>query len=279
MAIYYHNEYTEKHGEQNFGDNINPWLLKKFIPKRVYNSQDECVVGIGTLLNDGLLKHISNFKRVHVFTSGVGYGSFKNLLLKSNINYIAVRGPISAKSLQLDANLAITDGAILISQLVAHSNKKFKTTFIPHLNTHWMSGMILKKACEKLGFNYLVPNADRVEFIDTVNCSELVITEAMHGAILADTLRVPWIPVKMHHALAFKWEDWCESLGLLYAPNELIQVYNPIHSIGATIRASVKQHFLISQLKKIRDGQFFLSSENTFEQRLGQLIDKTSMLS
>ena len=279
MAIYYHNEYVTKHGESNFGDNINPWLLKKFIPKRIYNSEEECVVGIGTLLNDGLIKHIANYKKIHVFTSGVGYGSVNNLLIKNDINYIAVRGPKSARALGLEASLSVTDGAILISELVARVDKKFKTTFIPHINTHWMSGMVLQRACEKIGLNYLVPNADQMEFIDIVNSSELVITEAMHGAILADTLRVPWIPVKMHHALPFKWEDWCESLGLNYSPKKLIQVYNPVGSVFAAIRSSVKEYLLTSELKKASEGQFFLSNESTFEQRLGQLLDKASTLS
>jgi len=33
---------------------------------------------------------------------------------------------------------------------------------------------------------------------------------------------VPWIPVVCYeHILAFKWEDWCLSLGLPYRPIRL----------------------------------------------------------
>jgi succinoglycan biosynthesis protein ExoV len=39
----------------------------------------------------------------------------------------------------------------------------------------------------------------------------------MHGAILADTLRVPWIPVITSPIInVFKWRDWTMSLGLDY---------------------------------------------------------------
>src|SRR3569623_1144475 len=47
-------------------------------------------------------------------------------------------------------------------------------------------------------------------------------TEAIHGAIVADTLRVPWIPVACSPEVApFKWIDWTQSLGLDYRPIRL----------------------------------------------------------
>jgi succinoglycan biosynthesis protein ExoV len=46
-----------------------------------------------------------------------------------------------------------------------------------------------------------------------------VVTEAMHGAIVADTLRIPWIPVVCSPEIAtFKWRDWTASLDLPYRP-------------------------------------------------------------
>ena len=35
----------------------------------------------------------------------------------------------------------------------------------------------------------------------------------MHGAIVADALRVPWIPARLYgHFMEFKWRDWTESI-------------------------------------------------------------------
>jgi succinoglycan biosynthesis protein ExoV len=43
----------------------------------------------------------------------------------------------------------------------------------------------------------------------------VLLSEAMHGVIVADTLRVPWIALRplapVHHA---KWLDWAETLDL-----------------------------------------------------------------
>src|SRR5262249_35878333 len=47
---------------------------------------------------------------------------------------------------------------------------------------------------------------------------------ALHGAIAADTLRVPWIPVhdsRNDDTLLFKWQDWCLSVGLDHQPHFL----------------------------------------------------------
>jgi hypothetical protein len=47
----------------------------------------------------------------------------------------------------------------------------------------------------------------------------LVVAEAMHAAIAADALRIPWVATSLYdHVATLKWLDWCESLSLLYSP-------------------------------------------------------------
>jgi succinoglycan biosynthesis protein ExoV len=44
----------------------------------------------------------------------------------------------------------------------------------------------------------------------------------MHGAILADAFRVPWIAVSSSRSInSFKWNDWARSLGVTYAPKHI----------------------------------------------------------
>jgi len=51
------------------------------------------------------------------------------------------------------------------------------------------------------------------EILREIQQSELLIAEAMHGAIVADALRVPWVPARVYgNFMEFKWRDWTQSI-------------------------------------------------------------------
>jgi succinoglycan biosynthesis protein ExoV len=63
----------------------------------------------------------------------------------------------------------------------------------------------------------------------------------MHGAIIADTLRTPWIPVKCYsNILEFKWQDWCGSLNMRYEPEILPEVWDAERFLSP--KARLKNH-------------------------------------
>ncbi len=68
--------------------------------------------------------------------------------------------------------------------------------------------------CERAGINYIDPTDPNVlASLQAIQQTELLITEAMHGAILADTLRVPWLALEPIFPLhRNKWFDWSESM-------------------------------------------------------------------
>ena len=218
MAIHYFRDHVTVHNSRNFGDDINPFLLGALFHRSIIDSEDVCIVGIGTIINDGLIAKLARFRRKIVFSSGVGYGPVTPEQFDDSWRFVCVRGPHSAERLRLPAERAICDGAVLLSRFFppVASSQRAGVVFIPHINTSWVSGRVLAGICADLGFRYLSPDVDERDFIDGVRHARLVITEAMHGAILADAMRVPWIAVQLCFHEAFKWRDWFASIDLPY---------------------------------------------------------------
>jgi len=229
MAIHYYDLFSSQWSSRNFGDDINPFLLKKLLNPSILASDDICVIGVGTILNNATAERVSQYKRKVVFSTGTGYGEVLTDL-DDSWDIACVRGPKTAEVMGLPPSKAICDGAILLSDyfdpLVA--SKRSGIVFIPHIRTHWWSGTCLQPICDDLGWSYLSPDAPAEDFIDVVRSASLVITEAMHGAILADTMRVPSIAVALHQHNEFKWRDWFLSIEQDYHCNVLLpKVWNP----------------------------------------------------
>lgn len=214
MRLYYYGEY------KNFGDILNTWLWPKLLPNTFDEDAGILFVGIGTLLNDFI--PTEPFKVV--FGAGVGYG--KRLpVIDQNWKIYCVRGPLSAQALGLEPKLAVTDSAVLLRNIDLPPKKEhYPVSFMPHWQSaHWN----WKPICEQVGLHYIDPTAEIEQVLQAIQCSGLVIAEAMHGAIVADALRVPWIPVQANKwILDFKWHDWCQSLGLEYNPVRLPRLYS-----------------------------------------------------
>lgn len=216
MHLYY---YRDPAG--NFGDDLNPWIWYSLLPHYFDQDRSELFVGIGTLIND----KVPAAPRKVVFGSGLGYNGFPKIDDKWSFKF--VRGPLTAEKLGLDPALAITDPAVLIAELVSKAapEKTIDVSFMPHhVSTRYADWRAI---CVEAGVHYLDPADDIHETLYALRQSRLVIAEAMHAAIAADALRVPWLPVRCYgHILEFKWRDWCATIGVEYQPVELPQVFD-----------------------------------------------------
>ncbi|MBR7518573.1 polysaccharide pyruvyl transferase family protein, partial [Mycobacterium tuberculosis] len=74
-----------------------------------------------------------------------------------------------------------------------HPSQRRGVVFMPH---HAVAKVgRLPEACARAGIEYLDPTDDCETLAQRLRRAELVIADAMHAAIVADTLRVPWVPV------------------------------------------------------------------------------------
>lgn len=229
MRLYYH---LDPRG--NFGDDLNPWLWGQVLPdyfngvcyhepalREPGADADDLFVGIGTLLNE----YVPSSPRKAVMGTGMGYG--KPPRVDKHWKFYCVRGPLTARQLGLGENVAVTDGAALCGRFLQREGRVTHTFgFMPHHDTarssYWRS------VCDKAAILYIDPRDSFGVVLAGLQACDVLIAEAMHGAIVADALGIPWVAVETNPTvLSFKWEDWCASLGLEYRALKLPSLWLP----------------------------------------------------
>jgi len=270
MKFYY---WTGCSGVKNFGDELNKHIWPRLIPKEIFNLEsDMTFVGIGTLLNE----HLPQSKNIIVFGAGAGYGKLPEKRNSWDIYF--VRGPITAKLLGLEKNKYITDPAILAPELFTPNKKKIKK---PGYMPHWRNANgIWKRICDEQNIVYINPLDEVSKIVDDITSVDFLITEAMHGAIVADAFRIPWTPVydKQNAAcLPLKWADWTMSMNLsvelfsiphinecdAFDSNKSKKIVNALNKIMHKPKALSEQHILDSKLDNIyRQINFFVREFN-----------------
>ena len=81
--------------------------------------------------------------------------------------------------------------------------------------------------CSRAGMRLISCHQSVDSVIEDILQCDVLLTEAMHGAIVADALRIPWIPVTCNaHILGFKWRDWLSSLRMTYEPTHISPLFD-----------------------------------------------------
>lgn len=236
----------------NFGDDLNAWFWDAVLPG--FRDWDTCItlIGVGTLLNEERLGALRD-QRLLVLGSGVGYGSGPPVPLSPLWDIRAVRGPLSAQALQLPAATGLTDPAALLPLLPEFQGlaTQAQPVFIPHhasVRRHdWAT------ACHRLGISYVSPEEEAKQVIRKIASAPLVLAEAMHGAIVADAFRVPWVPLRIGPRFhLFKWQDWLSSLALQCEPAPLFPALDQLTSfLGLSQRSRLRQARLTCQIEHL----------------------------
>ena len=231
------------------------------------------MIGIGTLLN----QHIPSGVPKAIMGTGTGYGNKPERDDSWHVYF--TRGPLTAKRLGLDTSMAITDGAILCAKYLPIQRAENHTSnigFMPHCST--AKGKYWQTICEGLNMKYIDPRNSVEQVFSELACIDRLYTEAMHGAILADSFRIPWVAVKTHeHILDFKWQDWCQSLDLEFAPIILPSLWEFPIAAGPIKRSKqlAKCYMAKSSLKKaIKKTKFTLSTDKRHNTSIEQIEEK-----
>jgi len=204
----------------NFGDALNPWLWEKLCPEICDPRPDILFLGVGTLLS----ARVPPAPVKVVFGSGCSAGPPPRLDDRWHI--YCVRGPLTAEKLGLEPGCALTDPAILARRFCSVPAKKSHPVSLM-LHHQSMFHANWRELAGRAGFHCIDPRGDVETVLADIGRTGLLLTEALHGAVVADALRVPWIPIRLYDRFAeFKWRDWTRSLQLPFNVFEVPPVYD-----------------------------------------------------
>lgn len=281
MKIYYY-----KAEQGNFGDDLNLWLWPKLIDQDVLSSKPGIFISIGTVLDD---RFSGDEGPKIVFGAGIRDISNFHTNIDGSWDIRFVRGPITAEALKLSRDKVITDPAIALALLEwVPANKKYSCSFIPHYRT--ASNLDCKALAEKAGLHFIDPRQSVDKVIDEIRSSEKIITEAMHGAIVADTFRVPWLRVNVQRSVSdvadiffMKWLDWGLSLGVDVSPAKTRPLPVRFNGKGEyilfQILKRVRLHGLADDLANvIENEQFRLSKDEAFNKAVSDIKSQIDIM-
>jgi hypothetical protein len=235
MQLYY---YRDPIG--NFGDDLNAVLWPRLLGPLLDHDSAHLLLAIGTILSVKLPKAA----RYTVFGSGTGYSPPPSIDERWDVRF--VRGPLTAKLLGLPATKGITDPALLVRRLAAPlpASKRRGMVFIPHhgtaIATDW------SELCARAGLTYVEPSDPPLMVNRAISRASLVITEAMHGAILADAMRTPWVGIRSGPQInELKWQDWLHTVEL---PFQLLE----FPTLPPSAKLPLKRRLKLSVYRSLR---------------------------
>ncbi len=272
MKLYFANKTRSYVPFGNFGDDLNPWIWDRLLPGFFQEEENpsSVFVGFGTLLNHKLPK----FKKTIIFGTGYGFGDPPQM--DETWKIYCVRGPLTTNALSLSPELGIADPAIWVNRLYRPEDcgKRHSISLIPYAWEMNSSPEVFQELCQKLGFFCIDPRWPVEQVLKEINSSKLILTAAMHGAIVADALRVPWISFKSNAGIPdLKWTDFCMSLELEYEPKRLYRFSRFSKSFPKYKRVEIEiMALFLKRLLKNNEPQ--LSKDQVLERKLDALEEK-----
>lgn len=268
MRLYY---YKSPHG--NFGDDLNEWLWPRLLPGLEAKHDDTALIGIGSILG----KNSAPEARRRV-VMGTGIRRPKTApVIDGSWDIRFVRGPITASALGVGAEKVITDGAICLNLLSwPQVDKLYEVGFVPHYHfvTDYPAVLSLSN-----GFKVIDPRLPVEEAIQSIRQCKRIVTESLHGAIIADLFRIPWTRISLYSwqtesvdVSSLKWLDWSLSMkvdGFPSVTSALPVIRRPLGRLRSLpFRWNLENTLSGLISKKACTAEFSLSNEKLLEAKV-----------
>lgn len=193
----------------NFGDELNTLLWPALLPGFCDDNPATRLLGIGSVLDR---RHDGPALKI---VAGAGYGGYEpKPRLDASWVIHWVRGPHTARILGLPPARALGDPALLAPDALGVTRTDGNDIgFMPHFES--IDRGVWAQAAAMTGITLIDPRDPPASILARMASCRLILCEALHGAIVADALRIPWVPLRplvpIHRP---KWQDWSAGMGL-----------------------------------------------------------------
>lgn len=287
------------HKGRNFGDALNPLIFHALFPGFFDQDPRTLFIGIGSII--GLKKAGPTTERRIYFSSGFAAGDAATYGTAPTFgptdDVVCVRGPLTAQALGLPPEKAIADGAILLRHVldVHPLPTTLPVAYMPHVGSYAFFSE-WEALLREVGVAVIDPRGEPKAVLDQVRATGVLLAEAMHGAIVADTVGVPWVPVAMYDTInAFKWQDFTASMELSYAPNRIAPLFGRAFlrkmfqaklgrfGLGALSGAAAwvygvdhprRRENVLRAFEALKQAPTFLSERRVLDARLNALLER-----
>lgn len=277
--------YAYKAPQGNFGDDLNEWIWPKLFGAQMLSAPATTLIGIGSVLDKHFLGTVDGHKII--FGTGIrSVGSLPNITDETTIKF--VRGPISALAIGNHTKW-ITDPAILISKVANRPSACGKYIGVmPHY--HSVPLLNWEKLASDHGLLYIDPRSSVEKALEQFWQCDRIVTEAMHGAIVADALRIPWARFSLsawqHEGFdvsSLKWLDWGLSAEVDVTPIHVGSIPQPPPSALFQVPHFLEKYrsrrsVMIEFRKLLKAPKYTLSSETKFHQLLQEVLAEVDSL-
>lgn len=225
IYLYYYNE------ETNFGDMLNPWLLKSLSRDVVYESIERarclCIGSVLQLLLTNRTDFYSTISKIllpkiNIWGSGfIMPESPGNVHLNRRVKVYALRGELSRKRMEKYtgqdlSHIALGDPGLLISRVFDTSkiSKKYECGIIPHYvdaKSPLLNNIKIKNSI------IIDVSAPVEQVLNQIAQCKTIMSSAMHGLIAADAMEIPNVRMVLSDKILggdYKFTDYYSAFGL-----------------------------------------------------------------
>jgi hypothetical protein len=191
-------------GRPNFGDDINPSLFRRLAGCRTRfaaNRRRPHVLGAGSILGKATASSI-------VCGSGFLEPPGRDRIAPAAV--VAVRGELSRSGLGGRSDVALGDPLVLVGELLAPQTKRHRFGLVPHVTSvdRWRS------RCDP-DLLVIAPGLRPWRVIRGIASCETIISQSLHGLIVADALGIPNVWIAPSDAMVggrFKFDDYFSTI-------------------------------------------------------------------